>query len=585
MSTTGAGDSGVGSRLPVSVLILSGVSTAIAVTISATSIWLQLKNYRKPALQRMVVRIMVMVPLYAVSSFIALFSLRAAFFIDAVRDIYEAFVIYCFFTLLTSYLGGQRSLLILLHGRPPKDPPLPINFIMREIDVSDPYTFLFLKRGILQYVQLKPFLAIATMILKALNKYNEGDLRANSGYLYISIIYNFSICLSLYCLAMFWICVSTDLKPFRPVPKFLCVKGILFFSFWQSIGISILVAAGVITKLGPYTDNEYISLGLTDTLICIEMPFFAIAHLFAFSHTDFIDRDKHYIARMPISYAFRDAFGYVDVQEDTKATLRGQGIDYREFEPSEGFIHQGLGRDRRIRAGLRYSKGGKRKYWLPQMGVAQPPGQVERGVNRVITKIAGRHQAEEVHAPLLQDEAEDVYHNAPDLRDSDARLEDVWAAQHAQGDFGLPFGDLDNDDEDLFEHSKKYVFGDYNYPVIDVSTEDARHEMWAEEERVLRDEQSAWFQGKGVLRERPAWEGYGAVGTSKPRRVYQEQEHKDERVIDHDTERAESSSAGMDTLPTLRIYIQTQIPRQFSSQVTLNRSQIQITNATPTRCS
>ncbi|EEB97182.1 hypothetical protein MPER_03549, partial [Moniliophthora perniciosa FA553] len=82
---------------------------------------------------------------------------------------------------LTSYLGGQRSLLILLHGRPPKDPPFPINFIMREIDVSDPYTFLFLKRGILQYVQLKPFLAIATMILKILNKYNEGELRAHLG--------------------------------------------------------------------------------------------------------------------------------------------------------------------------------------------------------------------------------------------------------------------------------------------------------------------------------------------------------------------------------------------------------------------
>ena len=37
----------------------------------------------------MVVRIMVMVPLYAVSSFISLFSLEAAFFIDAIRDIYE----------------------------------------------------------------------------------------------------------------------------------------------------------------------------------------------------------------------------------------------------------------------------------------------------------------------------------------------------------------------------------------------------------------------------------------------------------------------------------------------------------------
>ena len=38
---------------------------------------------------RMVVRIMVMVPLYAISSLISLFSLEAAFVIDAFRDIYE----------------------------------------------------------------------------------------------------------------------------------------------------------------------------------------------------------------------------------------------------------------------------------------------------------------------------------------------------------------------------------------------------------------------------------------------------------------------------------------------------------------
>jgi Organic solute transporter Ostalpha len=37
----------------------------------------------------MVVRIMVMVPLYGVSSLIALFSLEAAFVIDVIRDIYE----------------------------------------------------------------------------------------------------------------------------------------------------------------------------------------------------------------------------------------------------------------------------------------------------------------------------------------------------------------------------------------------------------------------------------------------------------------------------------------------------------------
>ena len=66
-----------------------------------------------------------------------------------------------------------------------------------------------------EYVQVKPILALAIVILKAAGKYNEGDLRANSGYLYVSIVYNFSICLALYCLAIFWMCVNDDLKPFR----------------------------------------------------------------------------------------------------------------------------------------------------------------------------------------------------------------------------------------------------------------------------------------------------------------------------------------------------------------------------------
>ncbi|KAF8804907.1 DUF300-domain-containing protein [Phlegmacium glaucopus] len=526
--------SGAGSRLPTAVLSLAGISAFVAVLVSTVSILLQLRNYRKPALQRMVVRIMIMVPLYAVSSLISLFSLEAAFVIDAIRDIYEAFVIYCFFVLLLSYLGGERSLLILLQGRPPKEPVFPINLFKREIDPSDPYTFLFLKRGILQYVQVKPVLAAATLILKACGKYNEGDFRANSGYLYISIIYNTSICLSLYCLAMFWVCVNDDLTPFRPVPKFLCVKGILFFSFWQSIAISALVAARIITSLGPYTDPENVSVGLNDLLICIEMPFFAFAHNYAFSYKDYIDPQHTFVARMPMYYAFRDAFGALDVVEDSKATLRGEGMDYREFEPAEGFMHQGDGRDRRIRAGLRYSKGGQRKYWLPKTTEeSRPSGLGER----------------------VQD-VDHVVHLAPDLRQDGGEESSVWPDAEVENGFDLPFGDLDESDEELFAHSQKYLFGDYNYPCIDVSSESARIFIWDEEERVLRDERGAWFspirgaKGQAAIqrRERPAWEGYGAVSHSqnqdgkgsvgsKPSTRFYDDEHAGDRVIDHDSER------------------------------------------------
>ena len=45
-------DSGAGSRLPTVILSLAGISTAVAVLVSTMSILLQLRNYRKPALQR-----------------------------------------------------------------------------------------------------------------------------------------------------------------------------------------------------------------------------------------------------------------------------------------------------------------------------------------------------------------------------------------------------------------------------------------------------------------------------------------------------------------------------------------------------
>jgi len=125
-------------------------------------------------------------------------------------------VIYTFLQLLITYLGGERSLLIILHGRPPIPHPFPVNIFLKPMDVSDPWTLLNLKRGVLrmstfpgqasylrldadeiEYVQIKPMLVIATIILKATGTYREGRFAGDSGYTYVSVIYNTSICLSL----------------------------------------------------------------------------------------------------------------------------------------------------------------------------------------------------------------------------------------------------------------------------------------------------------------------------------------------------------------------------------------------------
>jgi hypothetical protein len=248
-----------------------------------------------------------------------------------------------------------------------------------------------------------------------------------------------------------------------------------------------------------------------------------------------VDPQTTWVARMRIWYAVRDAWGIRDVVEDTKATLNGEGIDYREFEPAEGYMHQGLGRERRIRAGLRYADGGRKKYWLPKTtaevgggGQEAPDGIVDRGVNRAIGRVAGYQQEEDVYAPLLEEDADNIVHLAPDLQpDSEISEEGLIPGLHATSEtdrdaYLLPFGDIDHADEELFAHARRYLFGDYNYPVIDASSEQARWRVWEEEERILSDARGAYFSPvSGQNRPLPAHGGkvYGATSTSSRARV------------------------------------------------------------------
>lgn len=333
--------------------------------------WLQTKNYRKPLLQRYVIRILLMVPIYAASSWASIMSLDAAFYLDPLRDVYEAFTIYTFLQLLINFLGGERALIVMMHGRPPVSHPWPLNGCLARVDISDPHTFLAIKRGILQYAYLKPVLSVATIIMKLTGTYKEGVLQASSGYLWIGIFYNLSVSLSLYSLAMFWVCMHEDLKPFRPMPKFLCIKLIIFASYWQGFFLSILQVLGAIPNDVPGYSQDNLAAAIQDALICFEMPIFAVFHWYAFSWHDYADVTIS-AARMPVKFALRDAFGIRDLIEDTKETWRGKQYDYRAFDSGDNVIahEESHSRVARMMAGMRYEKGGKGKYWIPQPGSA-----------------------------------------------------------------------------------------------------------------------------------------------------------------------------------------------------------------------
>jgi|TARA_B110000091_G_scaffold164916_1_gene176215 hypothetical protein len=87
---------------------------------------------------------------------------------------------------------------------------------------------------------------------------------------------------------MFYSGLKKELQPIKPFSKFLSVKAIVFFSWWQGFFIQIAVSTGYITHTAFYTKDN-VARALQNWLVCIEMLLFAFAHKYAFSYKEFVD--------------------------------------------------------------------------------------------------------------------------------------------------------------------------------------------------------------------------------------------------------------------------------------------------------
>jgi hypothetical protein len=95
-------------------VIVAAAFTAMACFVSTISVVQHKRQYLHPPSQKHLIRILYMVPIYAVASFLGILSLKLNMhysqYIDFFRTCYEAFVIYSFLILLTKYLGGTFAL-------------------------------------------------------------------------------------------------------------------------------------------------------------------------------------------------------------------------------------------------------------------------------------------------------------------------------------------------------------------------------------------------------------------------------------------------------------------------------------------
>jgi len=134
----------------------------------------------------------------------------------------------------------------------------------------------------MSYVWTRLLCTLLTLILQPLKLYDEGNLtNVKAGYLWFTCLLTTSQTWALYVLVLFYHAMQKELQPLKPFLKFVSVKAVVFFSFWQSVMVAILARAGIIPDKTTNSD-EFDAKQIQDILICFEMFAAAVAMMVAF---------------------------------------------------------------------------------------------------------------------------------------------------------------------------------------------------------------------------------------------------------------------------------------------------------------
>ncbi|KAF5936001.1 hypothetical protein ACSBR2_013903 [Camellia fascicularis] len=278
--------------------LVAGAFVVVTLTLSIYLLFEHLSAYKNPEEQKFLIGVILMVPCYAVESFVSLMNPTISVDIEILRDCYESFAMYCFGRYLVACLGGEERTIefmerqgrakipLLDHGieKGTIKHPFPMNYFLKPWKLNQ-WVYQVIKFGIVQYMIIKAVTAILSVILEAFGVYCEGDFKWGCGYPYMAVVLNFSQSWALYCLVQFYAITKEELAHIKPLYKFVTFKSIVFLTWWQGVAIALLYALGLFKS--PIAQALQFQSSVQDFIICIEMGIASVVHLYVFPATPY----------------------------------------------------------------------------------------------------------------------------------------------------------------------------------------------------------------------------------------------------------------------------------------------------------
>jgi hypothetical protein len=273
-------------------LIIAGVASVLSVSISLLHLVRHLKQYSMPQIQMWIVRIILICPAYAISSSLAMYlGSTNGLYVEFVRDLYEAFVVYSLLNLVMEYCGGEVDCVYAMENEAPLQMPFP--FCCMKPKPRDTLLLRFCQRGVLQFVVVKPIMAIVDVCMMATGNYY------NEVFIWIeAVIYNASYMAALYALLVMYLATHKQLEKFGCIAKISATKMIIVISYYQSLAI----------KLAPVSEEKQFLWKCF--ALSLEMVLFAMILSCAFPISEFMAGipDRRVLSNMRDLFAVKDLY-------------------------------------------------------------------------------------------------------------------------------------------------------------------------------------------------------------------------------------------------------------------------------------
>jgi len=218
-------------------------------------------------------------------------------YLEPFRDVYESYAIASFLYYLVALAGGEDDMIEILRRKDRtygQHTMFPFRYLCREWEMGEEF-MLRSKHGVLVFATLNLVGALAVSVLKPLGLYGGDAANAvdpRHADIYINLILSASMSWALYCLVMLYLAIKEDLKDWNLIGKFLCIKGVVFFTFWQGIVIIVIQHYGGLRWGNTESEDvKYVREKMQALLICVEMLGFSVAHRFAFTYRDYCPSD------------------------------------------------------------------------------------------------------------------------------------------------------------------------------------------------------------------------------------------------------------------------------------------------------